>query len=305
MPRRWTVLLSVVAGLACSGADQPSQAERQACQQQTGGTLRTTAIAVHTKATLRANGHVSGGRIPGCSDSAEAWQIYRQAHAARSLTPEGLRPASVTVLLDPRLPQTAEPVRGVELHQASSTVLVQAGTASQLVPSVWLHEFAHLRARGPRPTSLLARRIYAALDEGVADYYAAAITGRPALGGQHGALQGRHLEHPPPHSAYGWASVAIPVLRFDPHEMGWQLAARFWRAEPAAGELLADLVAGLASHAPLPTAEAGLWQVLQSFWQRCPARSRARIRAELSAWVPAELRRGADAHEDEDDGDST
>lgn len=157
--------------------------------------------------------------------------------------------------------------------------------------SVWLHEIAHLVLAGARPKSTAARRLESAIEEGIADYYAAALTASPKLGDSRSGL--RDLEKPPKLVPESWAELAFSG--FDPHRFGWAFAAELWRAEPAAGPLLTDLIAVLSS-AALGRAESPR-ELILVLTDTCPDRSRAALVLAIRAWVPEELRSITDEEE--------
>jgi hypothetical protein len=151
-------------------------------------------------------------------------------------------------------------------------------------PTVWLHELGHLASAGPRPEDPAARRVLVALEEGVADYYAAILADSPHVGDSHTVM--RDLNQPPRVTAEAWAALALPG--FDPHPFGWALAAALWRAEPNVGGLLVDLVHALRVGELRQVR--GPRKLLDAVVHACPPRSRQTLDQILSAWLPSELR---------------
>jgi hypothetical protein len=149
--------------------------------------------------------------------------------------------------------------------------------------TVWLHELAHLRAAGPRPRAGAGAHLALAVDEAFADYFAAAVSGEPLVGSGHAAA--RDLSRAPNVRASEWALLGFS--RFDPHRFGWALAGAFWRREPRAGALLADLAVCLSGDALRQATTPA--DVLHALAERCPARSRSVITACLREWAPAEI----------------
>jgi hypothetical protein len=202
--------------------------------------------------------------------------------AALDAMPPELRPAFLAVHLDPRVRDAAQ-IDRVEVHEASGALLLASGAA--LDHTVWFHELAHVSMRGPRPGNRIAERLLRAVEEGVADWVAATVAGSPLLGG----VGGRDLRQPPVTSTFAWAALALPRVHFDPHELGWQLAAELWRARPAGDMLREDLVAALADPTPWPAEVTSPADTLAHLLARCPARSRETLSGVLHAWSPAEL----------------
>lgn len=83
--------------------------------------------------------------------------------------PPALRPPQVVVHLDP---QATPPIDRVEGHRPSGSILLMRRAIPELDRGIWLHELAHVLMSGPRPTGTLDSRLIAAVEEGVADYFA-------------------------------------------------------------------------------------------------------------------------------------
>lgn len=270
-PRRaWaSVAALIVLGAVwvhAGSRDVPGRDEAARCRELGGGSLDAGRLRLRV-----------GGRIPSCGDSGNATRAFvRVARLLERLPPE-LDPGEVQIELSPRFAGVrARPERGL---------LLVSQRHADAPDGVWLHEIAHLAAHGPRPREPASARLALAIDEGVADYAAAALGGQARLAP--GSEHARDLEAPPRMRPEEWARLAFPG--FDAHRFGWVLAAAFWRAEPRAGELLQDLVSCLAGGA-LADHESPA-AVLDAMARRCPARSRARIARAVESWAPDELRR--------------
>jgi hypothetical protein len=277
-PGRWLIALAAssiaIAALALP-RERPSAEELARCR-----ATDTPAIALHAGSRLRADGVLETGERVGCSESLEAARVIVSARAALELVPHHLRPERVTVHVDPALPPGSAPPGPLETHAESASLFARSAGAAGLGPSIWLHEFAHLRARGARPRGRIERRIYAAIEEGVADYYAAVFGGNARLSAAEGA---RDLERPPGVPAEYWVTLLAPV--FDPHPFGWELGAALWKLDPEPGPLLPDLLEGLSARAEAIDPAAGEptpAKVAHSFVLRCPPRSRAAITRALA-----------------------
>lgn len=170
----------------------------------------------------------------------------------------------------------------LEFHARSGSLLIRSDAAS-LPISVWLHELGHARLRGTRPNAELPSRLLNAIDEGAADYFAACLSGSPRLGD---ATELRDLSAPSPIGDSEWASLAFPS--FDPHRVGWALAARLYAEEPQPGPLLDAVVACLDGDSALDAVDSPA-SAVQTLLDACPAASRARISRTLRSWLPPQL----------------
>jgi hypothetical protein len=259
----------VVSAAALSGAyadalERPALTDVQACKARGPGTLVSERLRVRAR-----------GEIPGCDDDRAATGAFLLVDGLLESIHPSLRPGPVTI----ELRQAGD---RFDVTPDKRVISVSARFASADA-AAWLHELAHLAAHGPRPRAPAARRIASAIDEGIADYFAAALTGSPRVGDGLGEM--RDLTRPPPLPADTWGMLALGEL--DPHLFGWKLAALLWRAEPRAGGLLEDWVrclsGGVLEGAESPAA------VLGALAQSCPARSRELLSSTLRDWAPAEL----------------
>lgn len=205
-------------------------------------------------------------------------QVEAALSRALSQVPVELRPTALR--LDGHTPARA----AVEFDFASGALMLGPG-AEDLPSSVWLHELGHARMGGARPHGVLGGRLFRAIDEGAADYFAACVSGSPRLGD---ARELRDLTAPPAVAASEWATLALPS-GFDAHRMGWALAARLYAAEPRRGRLLDALVACLDGESGLDRAADTPAATVQALLQACPADGRERISQVLADWLPAAL----------------
>jgi hypothetical protein len=250
---------------------------------------RAFGVVVHAGSRVTSDG-VAPGPAVACEQSLAA---QRPLAAALERMPGPLRPAHVEVHLDPLL-EPPVPLRGVEVQRATGALLAGSAALPALAVEkgalgVWLHELAHVRAAGARPSAGIPKRLFAALEEGVADYLAATVGGSTRVGA-HG-LEQRELTAAPVLHASEWARLALPDA-FEPHRFGWAFAAELHRSEPRAAALLEDSLIALASRAAWPDAANTPATALSELLRRCPARSRAALDAALSRWIPRELYRG-------------
>lgn len=262
----------LVGGLLACGSRAPSER----CRELGDGSLRSPAVEVQVGSTLHADGAITGGSTVTCEALAPATAHFVDASTVLASIPPALRPARVRVHHEPALPIGARPLAQPEFHRPSGALLVAAARAPD---AIWLHELAHVRMAGARPSGQVARRVLDALEEGVADYYAATIGNSPVLAS-------RRLDRPPRIFADDWAGLALPS--FDPHRLGWSFAASLWAVEPRAGAVLEDLLACM-SRTTESAADLRASAVLAAWLAFCPERSRAAIRAHVCSWLPAEL----------------
>jgi hypothetical protein len=256
--------LGAVLAAHASSPERPSPAQIQRCAERGSGTLTSHRLELRTP---------SG--IPRCDEDRVATGAFVVADRLLESLPATLRPGHVVLELQPV-------GRRFEAVPRRSLLIVSERFADAPA-GAWLHEIAHLSAHGPRPRTPAARRLAAAIDEGVADYFAAALTHSPLVG--RGLAEERDLTRPPPLPEAAWAGLALDD--FDPHRFGWKLAALLWQAEPAAGPLLEDCVLCLSGGA-LAGSESPA-AVLGALSRSCPARSRELLTATLRSWAPAEL----------------
>jgi hypothetical protein len=271
---RWlaALLVSSVGVVAWAlPRDRPSADELARCQ--ASETVEGPAIELYRSSRLRADGAIEPGKRVLCSASAGAARVTLKARDALRLVPRGLRPDRLVVHLDPALPRAATPLTALETHRESASLFVRSSSEVTLESSAWLHEFAHLLARGKRPQTRTGRRVFAAIEEGVSDYYAAVINGSARLSGSKPA---RDLDRPPRVPPEYWVTLLAPS--FDPHPFGWEFAAALWQIEKQPGPLIHDLLQGLSAQVTVGDPPAGAEPtpagVSRVFVLRCPERSR-------------------------------
>jgi hypothetical protein len=259
--------IGAVAVAVQGKSERPSAIELQRCEALGEGRLSTARVEVR----------VDGNRVPRCSEHAPATRVLLGVHAALELVPRELDPGPISVELAPR----SGAARIVARPETRS--LLVSSRFADAPPSVWLHETAHLVFRGSRPRPAVARRLALAIEEGVADYFAAVIARTPIVG--EGLAEARDLRHPPAVSAESWAMLGLPG--FDPHYFGWDLGARLYSAAPGGGALLDDFARCLQSDVLANADTPGA--VLLSLIEGCAAGSRDLREAALRGWAPGEL----------------
>jgi hypothetical protein len=239
-------------------------------------------VIVYVDSSLTGRATLRSGQIAVRGDGDEVDRILTDAARVYSSIPSRLRPDRVEIHLRPRSPEGVPPVKGIEFHRSSRSILVGRTTVDR---TAWLHEMAHVRMGAPQHPGRFQRRIFAALEEGIADYFSSSIADTALLGGI------RNLDHPPRWTAGDWESAAIERLSFDPQKLGWVLAARLRELERRPGPLLEDLITCM-SRSTEASADETLSASIDAWLRGCPERSRDRIRTVLQGWIPAELSAG-------------
>lgn len=239
-------------------------------------------ISVRSGSLVLENGAMQPGKA--VSSGRLAATVAARAAAALSLIPQELRPVRTTLEIEPSYAGAASRVQGLEFQSDVLAIVVGDG-GMEASKSVWLHELGHLRLAGSRPQGALARRLTDAIEEGTADYFAAAIGGDPVLGSGEAR---RDLRSPPRVGASEWASLAF--AGFDTHRMGWLFAARLYELDPHGGSLLRDVVACLDGESALGQASDSPAAVVTALLAACPEQGRSRLARVLADWLPEELR---------------
>jgi hypothetical protein len=204
---------------------------------------------------------------------------------ARALLPAALR-APVVLLLDPVAVSFGPSPTGIQARREGGSIVLHDATCADADRTVWLHELLHLATAGGRPRGPVGARLMAAVDEGVADFGAAAFAGATAVGSLSSG-EVRDLAAPPVVGESEWAYLALPSAPWRAHRAGWALAAALMR-ESASAEFASDVVSSLANPAPFVTGDTPR-AVLGEWISRCPSRSRHLLRRAVARWVPPEL----------------
>jgi hypothetical protein len=250
--------------------------------------LATDTLRIVVGSGLR-DGALRGGRVPPCGEDFEATAAFAAARAALAMVPAPLRPRAMSVHIDPKMPRGHAPLGPIEMHQASGALMVASGAAASLGPAPWVHEIAHVRMSGPRPAGPTSARLIEALEEGVADYFAATLLGTPRLG------SARDLNAPPTVRAGEWEALVLPGLVPDSHRLGSVLAADLWAERDRDAPAIEDLVACFANPAPFAPVRDVPDAALATFVARCPEVARPGVRGALARWAPAEIAPGLHA----------
>jgi hypothetical protein len=225
---------------------------------------------------------VDGELVPGTRTDCSAAEspLFATGLQAYSKVPPSLR--GPVLRIHAMVPGSG--VQGLEYEPSAGAILA---SGSELPEVAWLHEIGHSLTRGPRPDSLLAGRLHAALDEAVADYFAAATRESPDLG-----PSGRHLDRPPLIRDSDWALLGVRQAPFDPHRFGWALAARMWRESPRGASLLESVVTCLrhdhgarGARTPAPLRDTAR-DFISSVVGGCPTAQRQRFEQMLRQWIP-------------------
>ncbi len=256
-PPRVTRLLALVATLAgCRGSGADS-GDATRCRALGDGNLRGGGVTVH----------LASGTVPACEHNAAATRAFIAAREAFDAIPHGARPERVVVHISPG-------VDTIETDREAGMIRVSDAPKRSVERAAWLHEIAHIAALGPRPKGIIGGRLADALDEAVADYYAAAVLATPKLGP-------RDLSEKPRAAGAAWSALPMPAAKFDPHPLGHALATELWKRRVQ----LVDLV--ICMQAPAGWGETDAPRAVLGAWlSGCPERSRATIREAVAAWAP-------------------
>jgi hypothetical protein len=260
--------------------------------------LERSGVRLFVDSSLREGGELDAGHIATCEDAPEAASTLVAIEQALAEIPSALAPTKVDVHLAVRAPVHAGAVGAIEYHLKSGALLT-AERSVRLPKSVWLHELGHLKM-GPGPLasasragmvgqqerpSELSERLFSAVSEAAADYYAAAISRNPQLGDAQ--TEHRDLSAPSSVSAPDWAGLALERA-FDPHRYAGPLAAAFWRAAPLPGALLEDIVTCF-SNSEQARLQPQPRDAVRAFISHCPERSRHTIDGAFRQWLPHAL----------------
>lgn len=223
-----------------------------------------------------------GVRLTGaCEVEGSAVALRTLAEVLRDL-PSEQTPGTLVVRIEP-----GRGGRAPRVEAYSRVLVVDPSSAGARDRTVWLHELAHVHARGSNGTrDVTTQRLRDAIEEGFADYFAAAAARSTTVGAMYGRGARDLTERKPP-DASAWAVLPFAGAPFDEHDFGRALAAT-----------------ALATHGyDLALARAGLdaLQRTSTGGARSPARlvddlsteggGRASdLRALLSSWLPPELR---------------
>lgn len=254
-------------------------AERRPC-------VQPGRVKVRVGATVSAE-RIDGGVAASCDDPVGAPLRARLSPLLWRL-PRAVQPPTLVIQLDPHLGPRQPALRGIAVHRASGHVLLPRSVALTIDDSAWLHEIAHVALARPAPGHTPAGRLLAAMEEGMADYFAAAQLGHPRLGEVHDRVA-RDLSAAPTLSAAEWAGLAGIGAAWRPHRAGWSLAGHAWSHAGPDRALATDLLIGLRRIDP--QASRGPRDLVTRWRRHCPERSRTRLDALLSAWMPGPLLR--------------
>lgn len=249
-----------------------------ACGEAGGATLDHDGVRVLVGSELAGDGALRPGRVARCDERADATATFVAVRAAVQGARWSEQPP-VVVHFAPR-----GGAAGARTHRARAELILPAG--EPLDATVLAHELAHvvvLARRAEAPRSDVGRRVVAVIDEGVADFAAAVATGRRVVGDPSRGPT-RDLERPPRVSIEGWANLASTSTPFDPHLLGWDLAAALFARAGVDRQLRDDLAAAAAA-----ARGEDVGPILASLVAACAERSRELLRSALAEWVPSGL----------------
>jgi hypothetical protein len=211
------LLFSVLGLASCNVAGAASSGDGRACER--AGSVASLKIG----ARLTNDGVVGGVAAPCADPRVQAFLPTLSAAVERA--PERLLRGPVEVYLDPEVTNGA-PLREIETH-ASGALLVSSKSPALRDESIVLHELFHVAVARKRPEGARLARVFQALEEGAADYFAASVMGKPEVG----SVDGRETRRlTPRRTATELDWVATATGRVGPHALGHLLASELWDA---------------------------------------------------------------------------
>lgn len=275
---KWLKLALACALLACHQTPSPDQSK---CQQYRQGALQTGRARLLIGSRLLKHNSLQLGSVSPCRASTPETRIFGRALRALQTLPSNLHPPVLTLHYRPSLAENVQVVAAVEVHRVTGSLLVSS--AAENVPtSVWLHEIAHLAMLGPRPSSLLARRLTQSIEESFADTIAALALTSPLLGG--GPMPLRDLS-----ATSQWqpnAELLAATGVFDPHPLGLGLARRLWTRRSA---LQPDSLAQCLRDASDLRSAHSRHDTLHAVLAACPNSVRSALHEAFNQWLPGSL----------------
>jgi hypothetical protein len=271
--KRWFPVLALALA-SCDEAGAGPALSQDGCEK------AKRVVSVKVGATVTHRG-VVGGVSAGCDDP-RVRAILPTFVRAIERVPAGLLRHPVELFLDPRVVD-GPPVREIETH-ASGGLLAASGSRALSDESIVLHELFHVAVSRERPSDARRARIFEALEEGLADYFAASVTGRSEVGSTDGR-ETRRLT--PRRSATELEWVTTATGQIGPHALGHALASELWhawgadprraarlaeclRAPANVGKDVPELVRACSAHDPAMQRPFGCWALVEA---DCPSAS--------------------------------
>jgi hypothetical protein len=225
------MLVALGSWVIASGVASCKETDNVACEQ------RLQSLADHQVEVLSG----AGDERLSCGELAPADAAALSAVETRL---RALPPAAREVVGPFRLRMWRAPgARVGEPHVAAATgdLIVDPRSPAVADLTIWLHELAHVaihaplraerRGGGREAAPLWRERLQAAIEEGVADYFAACAGSTTRLGAIDGR-EPRDLAEAPvdePASAAAWETLPFPGADFEPHRLGASLASLAFR----------------------------------------------------------------------------
>jgi hypothetical protein len=271
-------LLSVLALMlaSCDEARAAPALTRDACEK------AKRLVSVKVGATVTHRGIVGG--VPARCDEPRMRTLLPTFVRAIERVPVGFLRRPVELYLDPRVVDGPS-VREIETY-ASGELLAASASRALSDETIVFHELFHVAVSRERPSDQRRARIFRALEEGLADYFAASITGRSEIG----SVDGRETRRLTPlrrATELEWVTTATGQV--EPHALGHSLASELWHAwgaDTRRATLLADclraplnarkdlpeLIATCSAHDAAMKRPLRCWALLEA---DCPSASRA------------------------------
>lgn len=215
------------------------------------------------------------GRVMACARASTV--IAALGRALESLPSERLG-APVRVHVDPRLPSREAPVTDIEVHATSREILVAGAALAHLPAAAWTHELLHALAPPPPVASLVGRRLWLTLEEGLVSYLTLALEPNASEGvaaiGERDALTD------------AWEELALP--EYDPHSLARGLTVELSSRAPEPQENVDALLDCLMTP-PAPGDTDKLREVAGAFVSRCGPEPARLLASATGRWLPEPL----------------
>lgn len=275
------IVLAVGAGFLVWDDRRLEPERRAACARVGSNELDHDGVRVVLGSRVANDGTLVRGHVATCREDAAATALFERVRTlVRESGPAGT--PFVVVHYAPGGDGVTAPSRA-ETHATSGQILVARGEPPD--DGILIHELVHARlARTEeRETPVGVARLRAVLEEGVADY-AAAVTRETPVVGDPTRGPSRDLAHPPKASESTWIGLGAPNAGFDPHELGFSLAAKLYVKAPKDRSVRDDLYRCFEG-APGKT----IRETLARWVLACPARHRELVTDVLRDWAPPEV----------------
>lgn len=274
--------LSCLAAASLLHCQPGTNGDKDACQTFPTDQLKAANTSLYVNSRLRSDGLLQVGNLASCSRNPFARRLLLQAIELRRRHPSLLEQRPLRLHLGVPAASGTPSVARLETHTASGDLLLDLA-ARNIPATAWLHEFAHLAMRGPRPSAGVTQRFVAALEEGFADTIAALLAGTPLVGG--GSLPERNLAATNLLPTV-WEELALED-RYAPHPLGLRFARQLWKHRDVLHPL--DLAGCLREASELATTRT-ISGAVQHITESCPSSTARHISTVFNSWLPPSFR---------------